>query len=29
MYLKEISVIDVKAPATPVITQDGDDLCNG
>lgn len=24
MYLKEISVIDVKAPATPVITQDGD-----
>ena len=24
MYLKEISVIDVKAPAIPVITQDGD-----
>ena len=24
MYLKEISVIDAKAPATPVITQDGD-----
>jgi unsaturated rhamnogalacturonyl hydrolase len=24
MYLKEISVIDVKAPATAVITQDGD-----
>jgi unsaturated rhamnogalacturonyl hydrolase len=24
MYLKEISVIDVKEPATAVITQDGD-----